>query len=29
MKGPCFNCQAITVSRTTPTLWVLVIITGP
>src|ERR1700758_4701685 len=27
--GPCLNCHAITASRTTPTLWVLVIITGP
>src|ERR1700733_6775139 len=26
---PCFSCQAITSSRTTPTLCVLVIITGP
>src|SRR5271156_5941625 len=26
---PCFNCQAITESRTTPTLCVFVIITGP
>src|SRR5580704_4647267 len=27
--GPCATRQAITASRTTPTLWVLVIITGP
>ncbi len=26
---PCFSCQSITVSRTTPTLCVFVIITGP
>src|SRR5512146_501360 len=26
---PCLTRQAITASRTTPTLWVLVIITGP
>ena len=28
-SGPCATRQAITASRTTPTLWVLVIITGP
>src|SRR5271156_2685490 len=28
-EGACCNCQAITLSRTTPTLCVLVIITGP
>src|SRR5437868_13765877 len=27
--APCATRQAITASRTTPTLWVLVIITGP
>src|SRR4029077_9167647 len=27
--GPCATRQAITASRTTPTLWVFVIITGP
>src|SRR5215469_1584512 len=27
--GPCATRQAMTASRTTPTLWVLVIITGP
>src|SRR5579863_2311314 len=27
--GPCATRQAISASRTTPTLWVLVIITGP
>src|SRR5580698_10550210 len=27
--GPCFTFQAMTASCTTPTLWVLVIITGP
>src|SRR5580704_13126975 len=29
MGVPCFNCHAITASRTTPTLCVFVIITGP
>src|SRR5580704_9255123 len=28
-SGPCATRHAITASRTTPTLWVLVIITGP